>query len=80
MGYVKKIMHIEILYPIFRCQDDEDVFLARLRELPGFSGIVRNESNLYLTLEGGIGSDVLQTVDEICHHWNISFRIVGASR
>ena len=69
-------MRIEISYPIFKCQHDENIFLARLRELPGYSGITREESTICLRLAGSTDHAVLQVVDEICRTWNAPFRIL----
>ena len=69
-------MHIEILHPVFRCQNDEDAFLSRLRELPGFCRVTRNGLNLSLIFVEGTGQEVLLAVDKICANWNTSFRTV----
>lgn len=69
-------MQIEITLPAFRCQNDEDVFLSRLQELPALSDFKRTGSHLYVTLANRAAADALPTLEDICTSWSARCQVV----
>lgn len=69
-------MKIEILRPIFKCEEDENIFFSRLYSLPGYDTVVGKGRSLYLTLKNGSENATVNKVQETCDIWNTTYRVL----
>jgi len=70
-------MLVEITAPVFKCAEDERVFLTRLRELPGYQGVVGRDQRYQLTLAGVSEGEVQEQLGEVCAIWHTRYDIVS---
>jgi len=70
-------MLFEIVSPVFRCADDEDVFLSRLCELPCYDKVVVKGRNLYLHIAADADGVLIDQLQEICSFWHTTFKPVS---
>ena len=68
---------VAIAGPVFRCAEDEHVFLSRLRGLTGVVGVVGRDGGFYLTLAGKPHATMANELREICNMWHATFKIVN---
>tara|TARA_R110002072_G_scaffold36301_6_gene107045 strand:- start:3054 stop:3269 length:216 start_codon:yes stop_codon:yes gene_type:complete len=66
-------MLVEIKAPVFKCEDDRNIFLSRLVELPGFVGVKAQGLDLHLTLTADPAELDIQSLQEICDFWGTTF-------
>ena len=66
-------MLIEIIIPIFKCKEDQKVFLARLSGLPNFGKVDVDGFKYYLTLTDAKAEPVVTELHEICNMWGTTF-------
>lgn len=70
-------MLVEITAPVFKCAEDERVFLTRLRELSGYQSVVGKDQRFHLTLAGVSEEQVLAQLGEVCAIWHTQFELVS---
>jgi len=70
-------MIIEVPTPIFKCESDEALFLARLRELPGCEKVRTAASHLRLEMSNPTDESI-EALREICDTWNTTFSLIPA--
>ena len=70
-------MIIEIEKPVFKCEDDQAIFLGRLSSLPGYDHVIGKEQTLKMTINGHSEKAMLEELQEICHIWNTTFKVVN---
>jgi hypothetical protein len=69
-------MLIQIIGPVFRCKDDEAVFLSRLYELSNYKNISQKGLNFHLTLTNNPIAQVFEELQAICNIWGTSFVVL----
>lgn len=69
-------MIIEITGPVFRCKEDENIFLSRLYELPYFINLINKGVNLHLTLKECTKEEVMDAVQLVCDMWGTTFKVL----
>jgi len=69
-------MIIEIPGPVFKCDEDENIFFSRLYAMPGFNGVTGKGLNLYLTLTDHAQETVIDELQEICNMWGTTFKVL----
>lgn len=69
-------MLIEIPGPVFKCEEDENIFFSRLSEIPGFDSVNGKGLNLYLTLAENPDESILEALQEICNMWGTTFKVL----
>lgn len=69
-------MKVEIGKSVFKCQEDESIFLTRLAELPGFEKLLDNKISFYLFLSVIERSHALESLQEICDLWHTSYILI----
>jgi hypothetical protein len=67
---------VEIGKPVFKCQEDESIFLTRLTELTGFETLLDNKISFYLFLSTTETSKTLESLQEICDLWYTSYTLL----
>ncbi len=63
-------MEIVMTRPVFKCAEDEVIFLARVKELPGFDYVLTKEQKLYLNFSDTPEPSTLVLLEDICAQWN----------
>ena len=63
----------ELIPPVFRCAEDEQVFYGRLHELPGLASLVVGNGRIRLQFTPGEEALVIEQLREICDVWHASF-------
>ncbi|WP_067986984.1 hypothetical protein [Neptuniibacter pectenicola] len=79
-------MLIEISAPVFKCEEDENIFFLRIQGLPNYKHVAIHESCLQVTLlepvvassvQGNVASvSAMNELQEICDIWGTRFRIL----
>ncbi|KXJ50412.1 MAG: hypothetical protein AXW15_05335 [Neptuniibacter sp. Phe_28] len=79
-------MLIEISAPVFKCEEDENIFFLRIQGLPNYKHVAIHESCLQVTLlepvvvssvQGNAASvSAMDELQEICDIWGTRFRIL----
>ena len=69
-------MLIEISVPVFKCEEDENVFFSRLYELPNYDSVLGKGLNLYLRLTENPKEAVIEELQVICNMWGTTFRVL----
>ena len=69
-------MLIEISVPVFKCEEDENVFFSRLYELPNYDSVIGKGLNLYLRLTENPNETVIEELQVICNMWGTTFRVL----
>ncbi len=64
---------VEIVGPVFKCEEDENIFFSRLYALQGYVNVVGKGLNLYLKLKTEFAQECLVELEEICNIWNTTF-------
>ncbi len=70
------MMYIEIAGLIFKCAEDENIFMSRLYELQSIDSVVSKGANVYLTLNNLFNDAVLEEVQIICDIWGSTFKFI----
>jgi hypothetical protein len=70
-------MLFEIAAPVFRCADDENIFLSRLCELPGYDKVIVKGRNLHLQISANPDETLIAQLQEICNFWHTTFKPVS---
>ncbi|GJM13276.1 MAG: hypothetical protein DHS20C12_16790 [Pseudohongiella sp.] len=68
-------MVVEISSPIFKCPDDEAVFLSRVHGVSGYESLIGTGSRLRLTLNSPDETKALTQIQEICDMWHTTFTL-----
>ncbi|MAT94222.1 MAG: hypothetical protein CME59_16695 [Halioglobus sp.] len=71
-------MQFEITRPVFRCAEDEQIFLGRLQALPGLESVAGNDTHILLRLAPGAEAVVVAQLSEICALWHTRYAPVDA--
>ena len=66
-------MEIEIVEPVFKCKNDEEVFFQRLSKISGFQEVVKINRRLHVSVFEGDHQHVLDQIQNICTLWHTSF-------
>lgn len=67
-------IEVEIVGPVFKCAEDENIFFSRLYDLKGYVNVVGKGLNLYLKFESEFTRECLTELQEICDIWNTTFK------
>ena len=70
-------MLIRILTPIFKCQEDQNIFFSRLRGLPGYESAVGRAEGFHLTLTGQAEQEAIEELNALCDVWNTTFEVLA---
>lgn len=70
-------MLIEINIPIFNCNEDQKVFLSRLRELPNFTKVDTVGCKYLMTLTSPNGKVAIKELQQICIMWGTTFNRIS---
>lgn len=66
-------MQIEIDIPIFKCKEDQKVFLSRLSGLPNFAKLDADDCKYLLTLTASNVEMAIQELQKISYMWGTTF-------
>jgi len=69
-------MLIEIASPIFKCEEDENIFFSRLYGLPNFNSAISKGLNVHLTLADTSNDAAFEELQIICDVWGTAFKVV----
>lgn len=69
-------MLIEIAGPIFKCEEDKNVFFSRLYGLPSFDSVMSQGVGLLLTLNDNSTDELIDRINEICNMWGTAFKVL----
>lgn len=66
---------IEIIKPVFKCEEDKNIFLMRLSEVSDCENII-DKNNHFLLVTRACNLQLIETqIQEICDIWNSSYKI-----
>jgi hypothetical protein len=71
------LMLIEIAGPVFKCEDDKNIFFSRLYEMPNFEGVVGLGTSFHLTLTDIPGETVMVELQTVCDMWGTNFTVLS---
>ncbi len=71
-------MIIEIVTPVCRCQDEEDIFYQRLTEIAGADHVTTCGPRIQLTLTSEACAEALEQVTAICDMWHTRWDIISS--
>lgn len=69
-------MLIEITGPVFKCEEDKNIFLSRLYAIPNDAAVSVKAFNYYLTVNELSKQVDLQELQAICDMWGTSFKVL----
>lgn len=66
---------LKIIKPVFKCKEDENIFMMRLAEVPFCEKII-DKDNHFLLVSKTCDLQLMETqVQEICDIWNSAYKI-----
>lgn len=72
---INKMISLKIIKPVFKCKEDENIFLMRLAEV-SFCEKIIDKDNYFVLVSKTSDSQLMETqVQEICDIWNSSYKI-----
>ena len=66
---------VEITKPVFKCKEDENIFLMRLSEVSDCENIIDKNSHFLLVTRASNLQLIETQIQEICDIWNSSYKI-----
>lgn len=70
-------IQIEIVKPVLRCANEEDVFYQRLSEITGVLKITTHESIVCVFVSPQCRVEVAKQIAALCDIWHTSYMIVS---
>lgn len=68
---------IKIIKPVFKCEEDENIFLMRLSEISACENVMDKNSH-FLLVSGVTDLSLIETeIQEICDIWNSTYKIIS---
>lgn len=68
-------MKVTITSPIFKCREDEQVFLSQLRAVPGFEQVTGMNNQFVLALASDEAAFPSSELQALCNRWNTQFQL-----
>lgn len=69
---------IEIIYPVLRCNTEEDVFYQRLSEITGVLKVSTRGKKISVSISDQCSVEALKEVADVCHMWHTTYKVTSA--
>lgn len=69
-------MKVEISCPVFRCENEKEIFFARLCALPGIKNLEVGAQHLCFQLNPNCAHDLVGEIENLCDAWGVGFRLL----